>query len=504
MGYFDDLQAEAEGKPRPKSSSSETTVSTPNPSKPMPKGPLDMLKAFGVGLRDMTLPTAMAAADTLTAGHRDEWAARLGGIPEDKIPEMKDKIDNYMTQHGNAITNILGHTLGGTVGDYGVAKVGGAVAPGVMARPGFTGAGISGGITGLIGGVRDAWPDYASGEPERVKRAIGDTLISTAGGIGGGTASEVLSPLVTWGGRVARGRMTPLGQQEMNDVAYRIAEGRARGYNPTLPEAMRLSSDPLLRNELAPRLEGIATSGAKGQPGIGSVPGGNRIGARADLDRPATGPLRAEFDTRTSGQNNFYSSAEEATRDAKRTQLAADRTYGYDKPVYTTEPLPPSVEQLRNKVYKEGLESMPGVPPAGTPPRSRATIDEAIKRETDPAVQRQARDVLASHHRRFAEEGTAASTLDDFKRHLNAMENRPMVDMSPPQITLGLPGKPFIRLGIDQIPFVKGADRRAADMLASDPMRAARQIGRQSPFTPWATGGGAEALLRYKDLMAED
>jgi hypothetical protein len=508
MGAYDDILADATGKPRT-TKSSDTTVGAPNPSKPMPKGPLDVLQAFGVGLKDIALPFAMQAAQPLTLGYRDKLAAWANDIPEDKKPEMQDKIDNYMSQHSNKVIDILGHTAGGLLGDVGISKGGAAVAPKVMGRPGFTGGGISGGITGAIGGVRDAWQDYTSGDPERVKRAIGDTLVSTAGGMSGGAATELLSPLVTWGGRVARSRMTPFDQREMNDLAFRAAEARARGYNATLPETMRLSNDPLLRNEVAPRLEGIMESGAKGQPGIGSVPGGSRIGARADLDRPASGPLRAEFDTRTSGPNNFYASAEEATREAKRAQAAADRTYGYDKPIYTRDPLPPSVERLRNQVYKEGLEGPAGVPknldpvPQGAP-RSRAVIDEAINRETNPAVQRQARDVLADHHRRFAAEADAKNALDDFTRHRNAMENRPAVDMSPPQFTLGVPGKPFLRVGVDQLPLVKGADRRAAEILAADPMRAARKIGRQSPFTPWATGTGAEALLRYKDLMSED
>jgi hypothetical protein len=448
----------------------------------------------------VTLPFALNAAQPLTAGYRDKIGSIVTGQPEEKVTEQ---VNNYLGEHSNKPLNAAGHITGGVVGDIVTGLLGRAGLPSVFARPGISGGGISGGAVGAVGGVRDAWQDLKSGDPERVKQGLGDALISTAGGIGGGALSELVSPLVTWGGRVGKSRMTPLGREELNDLNFRAADAKSKGYNADLAELMRLTGNPSLKHEVAPQLEGIMASGAKGQPGIrGSLPDTHTV-ARIDLDRPASAPMRAEWEARTSSPNNFYAGAEEATREAKRAQLAADRVIG-DKPVYSPEPLPPSVERLRTQVAKESREGMEGVPSPGTPERARSVVETAISRETDPLRQRQAREVLADQNRRLADKAKADNNVIDMQRHLDAMEVRPTADMTLPQFTIGLPGKPFLRVGMDKLPFVQAADRRAAGMLSSNPMDAAKRIGRGSAYTPWAAALAAHAGKGWKDLVWQD
>jgi len=500
MGLYDDLQAEAEGKPR-------STVRIPNASKPIPQTAADRVKGFLEGVKDIGLPIALNAAQPLTAGYRDKIASWATGQPEEKVTEQ---VENYLGEKSNKVLNAAGHLAGGLVGDVGAGfmlKGGAKAAPQALGwadRPGFTGGGVSGGVIGGIGGVRDAWQDLISGDPERVKRGIGDTLVSTAGGMAGGAGAELVSPLLTWGGRVAKSRMTPMGKEELNDLNFRAAEARVKGYSPSLPEMMRLTGNPSLKHEVAPQLEGIMESGAKGQPGIRSSLPDKHTVARIDFDRPATGPQRAEWEARTTGPNNLYANAEEATREARRAQLAAERVHG-DKPVYTKEPLPPSVEKLRGQVAKESREGMEGVPPRGTPERARSVVESAIARETDPRVAQQARDILADQNRRLADKAKADRNVIDMQRHLNAVEVNPAVDMSIPSMTVGLPGgNPLLRIGLDKIPGVQAANRRAAEMITTDPMRVAKRIGRGSAMTPFAAALAAQFGKGYSSLMFDD
>lgn len=497
MGLYTDMQAEVDGKPRPKP---EATVRIPNESTPIPQSAGDRVKGFLTGIKDIGLPLAINAAQPLTLGYRDKLAAWVNDIPEDK---MKESVENYMGAKSNKPLDAAGHFLGGLIGDVGAGLGLKKVAPKVFDKPGFTGGGITGLGTGAIGGVRDAWQDLSSGDPDRVKRGVGDTLISAAGGAAGGAGAELLSPLVTWGGRVAKSRMTPLGREELNDLNFRAADARSKGYNADLAEMMRLTMNPSLKHEVAPQLEGIRDVGAKGQPGMrGSLPEDHTV-ARLNFDRPTTGPQRAEWEARTQGPNNLYANAAEATREAQRAQLAATRVVG-DKPVYSPTPLPPSVERLRTQVAKESREGMPGVPPQGTPERARSVVETAIGRETNPTAADQARDVLAGQNRRLADKARADRNVIDMQRHLDAVEVNPAADMARPAVTVGIPGKPFLRVGLDKIPGVQAADRRVADMLTTDPMKVARRIGKGSAMTPFAAALAAQFGKGYSGLMLDD
>src|SRR3954447_14807351 len=135
MGLYDDLQAEADGKPK-------SVVRVPNASTPIAQNAMDRVRGFLTGVKDVTLPFALNAAQPLTAGYRDKIGSMVTGQPEEKVTEQ---VNNYLGEHSNKPLNAAGHITGGVVGDVGTGLLGRAALPSVFARPGIGGGGISGG-----------------------------------------------------------------------------------------------------------------------------------------------------------------------------------------------------------------------------------------------------------------------------------------------------------------------------------------------------------------------